>query len=62
MYGVRSLGNKEFMAYFKGLGAFFYYLPVVLVERHKIQKARKISVSEIDELLIHASPPKIPKI
>jgi GT2 family glycosyltransferase len=61
-FGVSSTLKGGLLAYLKGLAVFIYYLPVVLIERGKIQKNRKVSTSEIDEILVHARPPKIPPV
>lgn len=55
-----SLIRGGFFAYLKGLGMFLLYLPGVLVSRWRIQRSSKLMTSEVNELLYHARPPRIP--
>jgi len=48
--------------FIKAYLAFLAYLPSTLKDRWKIQKNRKVSIKEIDELLYHQRPPKIPAL
>ncbi len=50
------------IAYFKGLGRAIINLPYILSKRRAIQKNRKISIKEFDEILVKTKPPKIPLI
>lgn len=61
-YGLSSLVRGGFWAYLRSSFRFLVYLPGVLADRRRIQKSRKISASEVDELLVHSRPPKIPEI
>ncbi len=61
-YGLSSLVRGGFWAYVRSSARFLALLPGVLKDRQKIQKSRKVSVSEIDELLVHSRPPKIPEM
>lgn len=59
---VSSLLRGGILAYLKGLAVFIFYLPVVLFDRFKVQRNRKVSANEINELLYRGRPPKIPQI
>lgn len=62
-FGISSTIRGGVIAYIRGVARAMLYLPVIFfVERRKIQKTRKVSVSEIDEILVHARPPKIPPV
>lgn len=59
-YGASSTIRGGFWAYIRSSFRFLILSPGVLADRWKIQKSRKVSSSEIDELLVHSRPPKIP--
>ena len=47
--------------FFKGWVVSLLLSPKKFIQRHSIQKARKVPVSYIDSILFHGRPPKIPK-
>lgn len=59
---ARSLTDGKPHVWLKSVFKFLACLPSVLHDRHTIQKHRKISVNDVDELLYRSRPPKIPKI
>lgn len=61
-FGLSSTLKGGLLAFLKGIFVFLLYLPVVLIERVKVQHRRKPSASEIDGLLLHGRPPKIPPV
>ncbi len=60
-YGLSSAVRGGLWAYVRSSVKFLSLLPGVLKDRRKIQKSRKVSASEIDALLVHSRPPKIPE-
>lgn len=61
-FGISSTLRGGLWAYLRGTGAFLLLMPGVLRDRQHIQRSRKISISEIDELLYHGRPPRIPPV
>lgn len=62
-FAVSSTLRGGLLAYLRGLGRALLYQPkIFLVDRRKIHKNRKVSENEIDGLLYHSRPPKIPLI
>lgn len=60
--GAGAVRDGHPMAFPKAVGVALFKLPVtILVKRRQIQKARKLSTKDLDALLIHGAPPKIPK-
>lgn len=55
-----SLARGGILAYLKATGMFLIYLPGILLSRRRIQKDRKITAKDINKLLYHHRPPKIP--
>lgn len=61
IYSGRSLQRGEYWPYIKGELKFLILLPGILRDRRRIQKSRKISTKQVDKLLVHSRPPKIPQ-
>lgn len=61
-YGLSSTLRGGFWAYLRSSWRFLVLLPSVLADRRKIQGSKKVSADEIDKLLVHSRPPKIPEI
>lgn len=61
-FGVSSTIKGGLLAYLKAVISFLFLVPSTLGKRFKIQKSRMVSVAQIDALLYHNRPPKIPKI
>lgn len=59
---ARSIIDKKIHVFIKASAVFLINLPSILIDRHKIQKNRKISVKEIDSFLVKTKPEKIPEI
>lgn len=59
---ITSALKGHLLTYLKAFGRFILYLPAVLRDRRTIQGRRKVSPSDIDQLLYHKRPPKIPSI
>lgn len=59
---VTSLLKGGVWAYLKGFGYYIFHLPVVLIDRHQIQKSRKVTTKYIDSILYKNRPPRTPKI
>lgn len=59
---ARSIIDKKIHVFIKASVVFLINLPSILIDRHKIQKDRKISVKEVDGFLIKTKPEKIPEI
>jgi len=54
---LRALLRGQFYAFFKGTAMGTILWPKKLVERHKIQKNRKVSVEYINSIITHDLPP-----
>lgn len=61
MFAARLI-RGGFWSFFKGWLMSVYFTPIKLVERHKIQKNRTVSIEYIDSILVHKRAPKPPKI
>lgn len=61
-YGASSTVRGGLWAYIRSSARFVLLLPGVLKDRHRVQKNRKTSTKQIDELLIHHRPPRIPEL
>jgi GT2 family glycosyltransferase len=61
-FGISSTLRGELWVYLRGTGAFLLLLSGVLKDRRHIQKHRKITTREVDALLYHGRPPRIPPI
>lgn len=61
-YGISSIVRGGFWAYLRSTARFIVLLPGVLKDRHLIQKKRRVTAKQIDELLVHSRPPRIPEI
>lgn len=57
---ISSLAKGGFLTYIKAVLRFILWSPAVFKNRLAIQKSRKVKISEIDALLYHQRPPKIP--
>lgn len=58
---ARSMTDGKPQVWLKSVFKFLTYLPSILRDRHIIQKQRKITVAEVDQLLYRSRPPQIPK-
>jgi len=59
---IGSLIKGRGWTYIQGTARAFLNTPHVITERHRIQRTKKISASELDEILYKHRPPKIPAI
>lgn len=59
---ARSIVDGKPHVWLKSVVMFIFYLPNILVDRHKIQKSRKVSVDYIEDILYKSKPPKIPNL
>lgn len=61
-FAISSTLRGGAWAYLRGFAAFVRLLPSILNDRQKIQKARKVPISYIDDLLYKNRPPRIPSV
>jgi GT2 family glycosyltransferase len=59
---LSSVVHHRTISYIKAIAYVVYALPSVLIDRHRIQKHKKITADEIDRLLYHSRPPISPDI
>jgi GT2 family glycosyltransferase len=57
-----SIVHRRIVSYLKAMSYVIFYMPSVLRDRRRIQKARKVSPAEINKYLHHGIPPVIPKL
>lgn len=59
---VSNLLHGKAVLYLKAVGVFLWYLPGLLVDRYRIQRYRRLTTKQVDELLYHGRPPEIPPL
>ena len=59
---VGSIRDHQFGAFLRARFVGAWYITGILIDRHRIQKNRKVSVEYIDEILYHGRPPRPPVI
>ncbi len=57
-----SISHGQLLTHFRGYFAAVKLIPHALIERKRIQRSRKVSISQVDDWLYHGRPPKIPTI
>lgn len=57
-----SLIHGRIVSYLKAIVYAIFYMPSILRDRRRIQKARKVSTADIDKYLHHDIPPVIPTL
>lgn len=59
---VASTIKGLLLTHLKANFATFKHLPVALKQRRQIQKNRRLTTAQVDRLLVHSLPPKIPNL
>lgn len=59
---MRSILDRKPHVWLKSISVFIAYLPGLLHDRWRIQKNRKLTAKEVEQLLYRARPPKIPEL
>lgn len=59
---VSNLLRGKVVLQLKAVGVFLWYLPGLLMDRYRIQRHRRLTVQQLDDLLYHDRPPEIPPL